>query len=151
MVDTGVFFTCMTSSSESKPARTTGICSVLTRQLTCKKTRCFETVFHIFSARAPERHALCTYRCERISCSFWNTRDFSTRGFRRILSQILQQDGLWEQALEDVAARVLRVQGSSIVSLSTARHLRRSPRERTVRQAETWKGSVDLFFKRELY
>ena len=32
MVDTGVFFTCMTSSSESKPARTTGICSVLRRQ-----------------------------------------------------------------------------------------------------------------------
>lgn len=40
---------------------------------------------------------------------------------------------------------------TAIVSLSTARHRRRSPRERRVRQAETWKGSVDLFFKRKLY
>ena len=53
IVNTGVFFTCMTSSSQSKPAKNTGTCNVLTRQ-NAKKHRGFETIFHICSARAPQ-------------------------------------------------------------------------------------------------
>ena len=53
IVNTSVFFTFITSSSQSKPSKNTGICSVLTRQ-NAKKTRCLEAIFRDFSARAPQ-------------------------------------------------------------------------------------------------
>ena len=53
IVNTSVFFTFITSSSQSKPSKNTGICSVLTRQ-NAKKTRCLEAIFHDFSALAPQ-------------------------------------------------------------------------------------------------
>ena len=46
------FLHVITSSSQSKPAKNSGIYSVLTRQH-AKKTRCFETIFYNFSAHAP--------------------------------------------------------------------------------------------------
>ena len=45
------FSSLFISSSQSKPAKDTGIYSVLTRQHA--KNRCFETIFHNFSAHAP--------------------------------------------------------------------------------------------------
>ena len=48
IVNTSVFFTFITSSSQSKPSKNTGICSVLTRQ-NAKKTRCLEAIFRDFS------------------------------------------------------------------------------------------------------
>ena len=53
IVNTSVFFTFITSSSQSKPSKNTGICSVLTRQ-NAKKTRCLEAIFRDFSARTPQ-------------------------------------------------------------------------------------------------
>ena len=53
IVNTSVFFTFITSSSQSKPSKNTGICSVLTRQ-NAKRTRCLEAIFRDFSARAPQ-------------------------------------------------------------------------------------------------
>ena len=48
--NTMVFFMFFTSSSQNKPTQNSGIYSVLTRQHV--KTTMFETIFHIFSARA---------------------------------------------------------------------------------------------------
>ena len=53
IVNTSVFFTFITSSSQSKPSKNTRVCSVLTRQ-NAKKTRCLEAIFRDFSARAPQ-------------------------------------------------------------------------------------------------
>ena len=53
IVNTSVFFTFITSSSQSKPSKNTGICSNLTRQ-NAKKTRCLEAIFRDFSALAPQ-------------------------------------------------------------------------------------------------
>ena len=53
IVNTSVFFTFVTSSSQSKPSKNTGIYSVLTRQ-NAQKTRCLEAIFRDFSARAPQ-------------------------------------------------------------------------------------------------
>ena len=53
IVNTSVFFVFMTSSSQSKPSKNIGICSVLTRQ-NAKKTRCLEAIFRDFSARASQ-------------------------------------------------------------------------------------------------
>ena len=46
------FSSFFTFSSQSKPAKNTGIYKVLTRQH-AKKTRCLETIFHNFSAHVP--------------------------------------------------------------------------------------------------
>ena len=53
IVNTSVFCTFITSSSQSKPSKNTGICSNLTRQ-NAKKTRCLETIFRDFSALTPQ-------------------------------------------------------------------------------------------------
>ena len=49
------FSSFFTSSSQSKPAKNAGIYSVLMcfDKTTCKKTRCFQTIFHNFSAHVP--------------------------------------------------------------------------------------------------
>ena len=47
-----VFLHFFTSSSQSKPAKNTGIYKCFDKT-TCKKTRCFETIVHNFSAHAP--------------------------------------------------------------------------------------------------
>ena len=48
IANTSVFFTFTTSSSQSKPSKNTGICSVLTRQ-NAKKIRCLEAIVCDFS------------------------------------------------------------------------------------------------------
>ena len=49
------FLPFFTSSSQNKPAKNAGIYNVLMcfDKTTCKKTRCFQTIFHNFSAHAP--------------------------------------------------------------------------------------------------
>ncbi len=52
IINTSVFFTFITSSSQRKPSKNTGICSVLTRQNAKKKHDVWKQFF--VSARAPQ-------------------------------------------------------------------------------------------------
>ncbi len=53
IVNTSILFTFITSGSQSKPAKNTGICSALRRQ-NAKIHDVFEAIFDMFSARAPQ-------------------------------------------------------------------------------------------------